>query len=114
MAACPDEVAELIERFEGNRQMYLASAYNEAQVRRDFIDPLFLALGWDVDNRQGLAGAYKGLIHEGRDQGRRREPYRLAIGCRPGKFGSQVGHALARGKPRAVSLLPSFSRDPFS
>jgi len=64
MTACPDEVAELVERFERNRQVYLASTYNEAQVRREFIDPLFRALGWDVDNKQGLAEAYKDVIHE--------------------------------------------------
>jgi predicted type IV restriction endonuclease len=25
----------------------------ETPVRREFIDPLFMALGWDIDNRQG-------------------------------------------------------------
>jgi len=33
-------------------------------VRREFIDPMFAALGWDVDNRAGYAEAYKDVIHE--------------------------------------------------
>jgi hypothetical protein len=33
-------------------------------VRRDFIDPLFKALGWDMDNSAGYAEAYRDVIHE--------------------------------------------------
>ena len=33
-------------------------------MRREFIDPFFTALGWDVDNRAGYAEAYKDVIHE--------------------------------------------------
>jgi predicted type IV restriction endonuclease len=33
-------------------------------VRREFIDPLFCALGWDVDNTCGYAQAYKDVVHE--------------------------------------------------
>lgn len=60
----PVAVAELIERFERNREAYRSVQYNEAQVRIEFIDPLFEALGWDVQNRQGFAEAYKDVIHE--------------------------------------------------
>jgi len=38
--------------------------YNETQLRREFVDPLFRALGWDVDYRSGYAEAYKDVIHE--------------------------------------------------
>lgn len=34
------------------------------QARRDFIDPLFKALGWDMDNSLGYAEAYRDVIHE--------------------------------------------------
>ena len=34
------------------------------QARREFIDPLFKALGWDIDNEQGFAEQYKEVIHE--------------------------------------------------
>ncbi|MDD5100062.1 MAG: hypothetical protein PHP66_03830 [Syntrophales bacterium] len=39
------EVIDLVSRFEENRAAYNSSAYNEAQLRREFIDPLFKALG---------------------------------------------------------------------
>src|SRR5215216_7748762 len=62
--AVPSEVLELIERFERNRAEYMSGRYNETQLRREFIDPFFEALGWDVNNRQGNAEAYKDVIHE--------------------------------------------------
>ena len=63
-ATPPDVVLELIERFERNREAYRSGRYNETQVRREFIDPMFEALGWDVDNKGGYAEAYKDVIHE--------------------------------------------------
>ena len=60
----PGEVLELIERFERNRDAYLSGRYNETQLRREFLDPMFTSLGWDVNNRQGYAEAYKDVIHE--------------------------------------------------
>jgi hypothetical protein len=60
----PKEIAELVERFDQNKESYLQGAYNEAQVRQEFIAPFFKALGWDVDNAGGLAEAYKDVIHE--------------------------------------------------
>jgi hypothetical protein len=58
------QVRELVERFDRNREAYKRPTYNEAQVRLEFIDPLFKALGWDVYNEQGHAEAYKDVIHE--------------------------------------------------
>ena len=60
----PKQIKILVERFRENRQAYRSSAYNEAQLRHEFIDPFFKALGWDVDNEQGFAEAYKDVIHE--------------------------------------------------
>lgn len=60
----PDVIHELVERFERNRSQYRAASYNETQVRREFLDPFFEALGWDVNNRQGYAEAYKDVVHE--------------------------------------------------
>ncbi len=62
--SAPDAVLELVERFERNRTQYLNPAYNETQVRREFIDPFFCALGWDVDNKAGYAQQYKDVVHE--------------------------------------------------
>ncbi len=62
--AVPKEIIGLVEKFEQNRDSYTQGGYNEAQVRAEFIDPFFRALGWDVDNTSGLAEAYKDVIHE--------------------------------------------------
>ena len=55
---------KLVERFNRNIDAYIRGQYNETQIRREFIDPLFAILGWDVDNRAGYAEAYKDVIHE--------------------------------------------------
>ncbi len=62
--SAPEEIHELIERFDRNLDTYRSCRYNEAQVRQEFINPFFNALGWDVYNRQGYAEAYKDVIHE--------------------------------------------------
>ena len=58
------QVKELVERFDQNIEAYQSLAYNEAQVRLEFINPFFEALGWDVTNKAGYAEAYKDVIHE--------------------------------------------------
>ena len=60
----PESVLQLIERFDRNIDAYRSGRYNETQVRREFIDPFFKALGWDIDNEQGWAEAYKDVVHE--------------------------------------------------
>lgn len=58
------KVQELVTRFNEQLIAYKKSEYNETQTRRDFIDPLFKALGWDIDNEQGFAESYREVIHE--------------------------------------------------
>jgi hypothetical protein len=60
----PEQVLDLIERFARNADAYRSTAYNETQARREFIDPFFKALGWDIDNEAGYAEAYKDVVHE--------------------------------------------------
>ena len=60
----PQIVRDLVNRFEQNLDSYHSGRYNEAQLRREFLDPFFEALGWDLFNRQGYAEAYKEVIHE--------------------------------------------------
>lgn len=46
-------VCDLIDRFERYaREKYLLPTYQEAEARKDFIDPLFKALGWDVEHER--------------------------------------------------------------
>ncbi|OGM08589.1 hypothetical protein A2Z67_06420 [Candidatus Woesebacteria bacterium RBG_13_36_22] len=58
------KIFDLVTRFEEQYASYKNSYYNETQTRRDFIDPFFKALGWDIDNEEGYAEAYREVIHE--------------------------------------------------
>src|SRR5579863_8796334 len=60
----PKVVFDLVDRFALHKDSYKAASYNETQLRREFIDPLFKALGWDIDNEKGYAEAYKDVVHE--------------------------------------------------
>jgi hypothetical protein len=90
--AAPAQLHDLVERFDRNIEAYRSGDYNETQVRREFIDPLFKLLGWDIDNEQGYAEAYKDVIHE----------YSLKIG----------GNTKAPGYCFRVGGTPSFSSKP--
>jgi predicted type IV restriction endonuclease len=58
------QVEQLVERFARKLDAYTRVEYKEAQVRAEFIDPLFEALGWDVRNTRGYAEQYKDVVHE--------------------------------------------------
>jgi len=64
MGTPPSIIHQLVERFERNIEAYRRQGYNETQLRREFLDPFFEALGWDVANKAGDAEAYKDVIHE--------------------------------------------------
>lgn len=65
--AAPQEIVDLVNRFEMHFEEYKDPSYNEAEVRNNFIDPFFEALGWDVRNQNGAAEAYKDVLRETRD-----------------------------------------------
>ncbi len=48
----PTEVVKLVEQFKEELQTVRSSHFKEAWVRRDYIDPLFAALGWNVHNEK--------------------------------------------------------------
>ena len=60
----PDIVKNLVTRFEEHRDAYRSGRYNETQLRREFPDPFFEALGWDIFNKQNYSEMYKDVIHE--------------------------------------------------
>jgi predicted type IV restriction endonuclease len=60
----PAKILELVDLFRRNAEAYHGGGYNEAQVRQEFINPFFTCLGWDMDNKQGHAEAYKDVVHE--------------------------------------------------
>ena len=79
----PNEIVELVERFSQRIEDYRRTEYKEANVRIQFIDPLFEALGWDVRNVSGYAEQYKDMVHEAtlRAGGEARSPdYSFRIG----------------------------------
>ena len=63
-AEARSQVECLMERFARNLDVYKRAEYKETQVRVEFIDPFFEALGWDVRNVQGYAEQYKDVVHE--------------------------------------------------
>ena len=64
MSSVPSRVTELVETFGRNIEAYRSQQYNETQLRREFIDPFFEELGWDITNKQGFAPQYREVIHE--------------------------------------------------
>ena len=57
---------ELVARFAAGEEGFLQSSYDEAKLRQDFLDPLFLALGWDLGNRRGLIQQHREVEIESR------------------------------------------------
>lgn len=60
----PEQIKRLVDTFQNNLEAFKSSSYNETQARREFIDPFFTSLGWDIENKSGYAEAYKDVIHE--------------------------------------------------
>ena len=48
----PAVIHQLVARFTDNREAYRSGKYNEAQLRQEFLDPFFEALGWDIYNKR--------------------------------------------------------------
>lgn len=60
----PESVSRLTKQFREHLDAYKSGKYNETQLRREFLDPFFVELGWDVFYTQGYAGDYKDVVHE--------------------------------------------------
>ncbi len=57
-------VKRLTEAFTAQYGFYKTSAYNEAQLRIDFLNPFLKAFGWDVDNTAGKSAFLRDVIQE--------------------------------------------------
>ncbi len=64
MSGAPEEIVELADKFHRNREAYKNPSYKEEQLKQEFINPFFKALGWDVDNESGAAPQYRDVIFE--------------------------------------------------
>jgi hypothetical protein len=51
-AQAPAKIIELIDKFDRDQDIYRSSQYNETELRTEFINPFFEALGWDVYHKQ--------------------------------------------------------------
>lgn len=60
----PDDVRQLSKRFNADLKSYRSSTYTETELRSDFLNPLFEALGWDVYNKSGNAYSEREVIQE--------------------------------------------------
>lgn len=52
----PSAILDLVARFGEHIETYTSGSYNETLLRRDFLDPFFKELGWDMDNKAGYHG----------------------------------------------------------
>ena len=46
----PQKVFDLVKTFDRNSDEYRDANFNEANLRIQFVNPLFKALGWDMDD----------------------------------------------------------------
>jgi hypothetical protein len=82
-------VVDKVNQFEEHLDAYMASGYNEAQLRIDFINPLLKALGWDVDNEEGRAEAYREVVYE--------DALKIGDGAKAPDYGFYIGGRAAGG-----------------
>jgi len=57
-------ICELVNRFAAHKSEYESSGYLESQLRTDFVDELFKALGWDIINKKKLSRIQREVLVE--------------------------------------------------
>lgn len=98
-----DTIHRLVAQYRHNRDLYHRPDYNETQARIEFIDPLFIALGWDVRNEKGNPPGNREVEHEAPIRGPRAE-----AGVRTPDYAFRVGSArkfFVEAKKPAVDIL---------
>jgi type I restriction-modification system DNA methylase subunit len=86
--AAHQTVCALVEKFQAGTEKYLSPSYQESEARTDFLDPFWIALGWDVRHETQI------------------NPYQQEVKI-------ERGVAMAEGKKRAdyaFFLAPDFGR----
>lgn len=84
-----ETIKNLVYKFESNYSQYNDINYNETMTRRDFIDPFFEALGWDVSNKQGFSETYRDVVHE--DKLKIRESKNNVLRCKAPDYAFRIG-----------------------
>lgn len=62
------DVERLVDKFHQDRDRFRDESYNEEQVRIEFINPLFSALGWEVENSLQVIHEDRVLVDDGEKQ----------------------------------------------
>lgn len=57
-------INDLVNKYQKDRTHYLTEGYNEAQLRADFLDPLFELLGWDIQNKRAMLTGEREVVVE--------------------------------------------------
>jgi len=58
------QITELVGAFGKGIKMFTDSIYNETQLRNDFLGPLLMSFGWDVDNETSKTQFLRDVIQE--------------------------------------------------
>jgi hypothetical protein len=58
----PDAVKRLVDRFDLSRKVFLSGDYEEEQLRAEFLNPFFAALGWDRNGRRSCDQTYRQVV----------------------------------------------------
>lgn len=84
------QVKTLVDTYQSHFEQYHRATYNETEVRVDFVNPFFQALGWDVLNERGLPQHLREVKHEanvvveeGGESRKKRPDYSFRAGTEP-------------------------------
>ena len=88
-----DVISELAKAFRAHESKYLSPNYQEVEVRKDFIDKFWKALGWDVDHDvQKNPYEQEVKVERGQEQAGARKRSDYAFSLAP-NFRDVPGHA---------------------
>ena len=59
-----EKIAELVAKFNNNKEFYTSNLFKEEEAKMEFINPMMEALGWDVHNKRGLGPNFKEVVFE--------------------------------------------------
>ena len=79
-------INQLVDKFAKREEDLKSPHYNEANVRNEFIDPFFAALGWDMRNEGQNAEQYKDVVSEAITSDGKKADYSFRIGGIPKFF----------------------------
>ena len=89
-----------------DRKVSPSGDYKEEQLRLEFLNPFFTALGWDVTNKVGLTEVFKSVIHE--------ESIKVAGASKAPDYSFSIGGRRVLSRPRTLRSTSSRTQAPRS